>query len=95
MRELLWAVVLVWVYELLIKDEWMNNVALPFSLSSVSNLHDRWSNNCRRYRDLYKQSLELDLSPQFNWTQLLAAKQVRTPSALFLMDNPTPWWMTV
>ncbi|XP_017337059.1 envoplakin [Ictalurus punctatus] len=41
----------------------------------VSNLHDRWSNNCRRYRDLYKQGLELDLSPQFNWPQLLAEKQ--------------------
>ncbi|KAF4080751.1 hypothetical protein AMELA_G00174870 [Ameiurus melas] len=28
-----------------------------------------------KYRDLYKQGLELDLSPQFNWPQLLAAKQ--------------------
>ncbi|KAF5906033.1 envoplakin-like [Clarias magur] len=41
----------------------------------VSLLHDRWSNNCKRYRDLYKQSLELDLSPQFNWAQLLTTKQ--------------------
>ncbi|MCI4395277.1 hypothetical protein PGIGA_G00178520 [Pangasianodon gigas] len=41
----------------------------------VSHLHDLWSNHCRRYRDLYKQGLELDLSPQFNWAQLLAAKQ--------------------
>ncbi|TSX99860.1 Envoplakin [Bagarius yarrelli] len=40
----------------------------------VSHLHDRWSENCRRYRDLYQQGLELDLSPQVNWTELLSSK---------------------
>ncbi|XP_058261060.1 envoplakin-like isoform X2 [Hemibagrus wyckioides] len=41
----------------------------------VSHLHNRWSENCRRYRDLYKQGLELDLSPQVNWTDWLSSKQ--------------------
>ncbi|GAA6067648.1 envoplakin-like, partial [Tachysurus ichikawai] len=41
----------------------------------VSHLHDRWSNNCRKYRDLYKQGLELQHSPQVKWTELLSSKQ--------------------
>ncbi|KAK3508595.1 hypothetical protein QTP70_034261, partial [Hemibagrus guttatus] len=41
----------------------------------VRHLHDRWSDNCMRYRDLYKQGLELDLSPHVNWTDLLSSKQ--------------------
>ncbi|KAI5087428.1 envoplakin [Silurus meridionalis] len=41
----------------------------------VSQMHDRWSKNCKRYRDLYKQGQELDLPPQFNWTQLISSKR--------------------
>uniref|UniRef100_A0A8B9HHT6 Envoplakin b n=1 Tax=Astyanax mexicanus TaxID=7994 RepID=A0A8B9HHT6_ASTMX len=41
----------------------------------VSNLHDRWSKDCARYRELYKQSLNLDLSPRIDWAQVLTDKQ--------------------
>ncbi|XP_047671620.1 envoplakin-like [Tachysurus fulvidraco] len=41
----------------------------------VSHLHDRWSNDCRKYRDLYKQGLEIEHSPQVKWTELLSSKQ--------------------
>ncbi|XP_072531240.1 envoplakin [Salminus brasiliensis] len=41
----------------------------------VSNLHDRWSKDCAKYRELYKQSLNLDLSPRIDWAQVLADKQ--------------------
>ncbi|KAK1785644.1 hypothetical protein P4O66_018995, partial [Electrophorus voltai] len=41
----------------------------------VSNLHDRWFQCCSTYRDLYKQSLEVDLKPKINWAQVLSNKQ--------------------
>ncbi|XP_066531921.1 envoplakin [Hoplias malabaricus] len=41
----------------------------------VSNLHDRWSKDCAKYRDLYKQSLGVDVSPRIDWSSVLADKQ--------------------
>uniref|UniRef100_A0AAY5EFM4 SH3 domain-containing protein n=1 Tax=Electrophorus electricus TaxID=8005 RepID=A0AAY5EFM4_ELEEL len=43
----------------------------------VSNLHDRWFQCCSTYRDLYKQSLEVDLKPKINWAQVLSNKQIQ------------------
>ncbi|KAL7826628.1 hypothetical protein AOLI_G00318370 [Acnodon oligacanthus] len=40
----------------------------------VSNLHDRWSKDCAKYRDLYKQSLGLDLSPKIGWAHVFTDK---------------------
>ncbi|XP_066560327.1 envoplakin [Amia ocellicauda] len=43
--------------------------------SDVSNLHDRWSNDCKTYRDIYEAKRELDLSPKIDWVQILNQKQ--------------------
>ncbi|XP_076866375.1 envoplakin b [Brachyhypopomus gauderio] len=49
----------------------------------VNNLHERWFRCCSMYRDLYKQSLEVDLTPKINWAQVLTGKQKQIEKEAF------------
>ncbi|XP_006635532.2 envoplakin a [Lepisosteus oculatus] len=43
--------------------------------SDVSNLHDRWSADCKFYREVYEAKKEIGLSPKIGWVQILNQKQ--------------------
>ena len=42
----------------------------------MSNLHDRWAKNCAKYRDVYDQVQDLELTQKIDWGPLLDDKLV-------------------
>lgn len=61
---------------------------VPFPLGSIQQLHERVTQLCAEYRDLYEKLNVPDIGPRVDWTKILDQKMVT--AAAFHMYPPNP-----